>query len=75
MRKSGQRGVKRVVLSVACIAFIVAVTAFMALFGFHLASRYKATITDLFNSVTEKISGIEDNIREEAENAITVPEK
>lgn len=75
MRKSKQRGIKRITLSVISIVFVVVITASMALLGFHLASRYKATITDLFNSVTEKISGIKDNIKEEAENAITVPEK
>lgn len=72
MRSSEQRDTKKVVMSVVCIVLIVMVTVSMALLGFHLASRYKATITDLFNSVTEKISGIEDNIIEEAENAITV---
>ncbi len=75
MRKSDKRGMKQMMLSVISIIMIIVVTLSMALLGFHLASRYKATITELFDSVTEKISGIEDNIREEAENAVTVPEK
>ena len=75
MRKSDKREMKQIMLSVISIVMIIIVTLSMALLGFHLASRYKATITDLFDSVTEKISGIEDNIREETENAVTIPEK
>ena len=46
----------------------------MALLGFHLASRYRATIMGLFDNVTEKISGIESGIREEAEIVVSMPE-
>lgn len=74
MRKSNERGLRKTAKLTGAIAFVVVFTALMALLGFHLASRYRATITDLFDNITEKISGIENNIREEAEIVTSVPE-
>lgn len=75
MRKSNVKGIERIVKLTISIILVAAFTVLMALLGFHLASRYKSTITGLFDSVTEKISGIENDIKEETENVISVPEK
>lgn len=75
MQKSNKRGIGRVCKLAVSITLIIVFTIMMALLGFHLASRYRATIMGLFDNVTEKISGIESNIREEAETVISIPEK
>ena len=55
MRKSNEKGFKKTAKLTGAIVFIVVFTALMALLGFHLASRYRATIMGLFDNVTEKI--------------------
>lgn len=74
MQRSDKKGIKRIYKLSVSIILVVIFTALMALLGFHLASRYRATIMNLFDSVTEKISGIENDIREEAETVISIPE-
>lgn len=74
MQKSNEKGLKKTAKLTGAIVFIVVFTALMALLGFHLASRYRATIMGLFDNVTEKISGIESDIREEAEIVVSMPE-
>ena len=43
MRKSNEKGLKKTAKLTGAIVFIVVFTALMALLGFHLASRYRAT--------------------------------
>lgn len=74
MQRTSKRGMRRIYKISVSIVLVIIFTALMALLGFHLASRYRATIMNLFDNVTEKISGIENNIREEAETVISIPE-
>ncbi len=53
---------KRIITSALVMILVAVMTVSIALLGYHLASRYRETITDAINGITTKISGFEKDI-------------
>lgn len=75
MLRTDKHSSKRLIISMMLIVLVVIVTACTAILGYHLASRYRDTITDAVNGITAKISGIENDIRSQTEMSENPSEK
>lgn len=75
MYSGKRRGPKGVIVSIMSAIIVFVLTVLMALFGYHLASRYRDTITNAVNGITAKISGIENDFLSEAEMSDSDTEK
>lgn len=62
MHKVKPHSPKRLITSILVIILVAALTVSLALLGYHLASRYRDTITDAVNGITNKLSDFEQDI-------------
>lgn len=58
---------KKIIITIAIMMGVAFLTMLMALTGYHLTSRYRNTITDAVESVTDKFYALENDFYNQAQ--------